>query len=667
MKKHLLLLFLIGFIPTVYSSPLFYTNEQNSKQTNCTDTLNVSANIVNPLKITFVPIMKGLVDNIELKIVDDTLTNHQVTHFTKHVTAQCDTIIYLQPGTYYLVFMGGGASLQNPILSGESISVNNEGWTGMTNYVALPFKVIAQSIVCEGQALLNASPYYSGTGKLKYKWTPSTGLNNDTIQNPTATILNNITYTVTVTSPNGCTATNPVNITISPLAVNSGAINTVVCGGSVQISNVTTNYSGTGSLKYKWTPSTGLDNDTISNPTSTVTSDITYSVTVTTPTGCTVTGNFSVLVTPLSVNAGGDKTIQCGSTVQLNGAATNFTGSGILKYKWIPTTGLNNDTIANPTATVFNNITYSCSVTTPNGCSGSDNVAIKITPMAQPVIGIVGVSSSNKNIIVWNKPVSTGIESYFIYRETNVSDTYEKIGSVPYDSLSVFVDSLSAPDVKSNKYKLSILDRSGLESPLSDSHKTMHLSINKGQNSTWNLIWEPYEGFTASTYNIYRGTNPNSLNFLDATSGSSTQYSDITALAGDVYYQLEVISPTIISPTKSAATIQKIKDSGNVTGTIQTSYMSSRSNIATSVISGINELKGESTNIILYPNPVKDELKIDFAGGSVFEILNLTGQVIYNGNITKNAIIRTSGLSAGVYLIRFQTGTTYEYKKIIKE
>jgi hypothetical protein len=78
-------------------------------------------------------------------------------------------------------------------------------------------------------------------------------------------------------------------------------------------------------------------------------------------------------------------------------------------------------------------------------------------------------------------------------------------------------------------------------------------------------------------------------------------------------------------------------------------------------------LKGESANIILYPNPVKDELKIDFAGGSDFVILNLTVQVVYNGNITKNALVRTSDLSAGVYLIRSQTGTTYEYKKIIKE
>ena len=661
MKKLLLLLFVIGFITTVYSSPLFYTNEQK----NCTDTLNVTANIVNPVKITFDTQRWGS-DSIEVAIIDDTITNHQVSHFIKYITGLSDTTIYLLPGKYYLVRLDGRGLVKDPTLSGKNISVSKGGWTGMTNYVALPFKVIGQDIVCEGQALLNASPYYSGTGKLKYQWTPATGLNNDTIQNPTATILNTITYTVTVTSPNGCTASNTVNITISPLTFTSGAINMIVCGGSVQISNVTTNYSGTGPLKYKWTPSTGLDNDTIPNPTSTVTGDINYSVTVTTPTGCTATGTVSVLVTPLSVNAGVDKTIQCGGTVLLNGAATNYAGSGILKYKWIPATGLNNDSIANPTATVFNDITYSCTVTTPNGCSGSDNVAIKIIPMAQPVIGIVGVSSSNKNMIVWNKPVSTGIESYFIYRETNVTDTFEKIGSVPYDSLSVFVDSLSAPDVKSNKYKLSILDRSGLESPLSDSHKTMHLSINKGQNSTFNLIWEPYEGFKASTYNIYRGTNSNSLNFLDATSGSSTQYSDITAPAGDVYYQLEVISPTYISPSKSTASFQKIKESGNQTSTIQTSYMSSRSNIATNVISGINDLKGESTNINLYPNPVKDELKIDFAGGSDFEILNLTGQVVYNGNLAKNAIVRTYGLSAGVYLIRFQTGTTYKYKKFIK-
>jgi len=287
--------------------------------------------------------------------------------------------------------------------------------------------------------------------------------------------------------------------------------------------------------------------------------------------------------------------------------------------------------------------------------------------MAKPVIGIVSVNTSNKNMVVWNKPVSTSIESYYVYRETTVSNVYEKIGAVPYDSLSVFVDIQSAPNVKSNKYKLSIFDRNGQESALSDAHKTMHLTINKGQNNTWNLIWEAYEGFNVSTYNIYRGTGANALSFVDATSGSSTQYSDLSVPAGDVYYQMEVISPNLVSPSKAPVSIQKSKDSGNATASSLVSYNSSRSNVATNVVSGIPEFGTENSSIKLYPNPVLNELRIEYDGETSFEIVNLMGQVVLNGNLNKNTIVQTSTLSSGVYLIKVRSGNSFEYKKIIKE
>ncbi len=278
--------------------------------------------------------------------------------------------------------------------------------------------------------------------------------------------------------------------------------------------------------------------------------------------------------------------------------------------------------------------------------------------MEKPQIGIVSVNSSNKNIVVWNKPVTTGIESYSIYRETNTSDVYDKIGSVPYSDLSIFVDNSSNPDVKSNKYKLSIFDKSGQESSLSDPHKTMHLSINKGQNNTWNLIWESYTGFTPSTFNIYRGSSLSSLSFIDATSGSSNQYSDISSPSGDVYYQLEVISPTLITPSQVNSSLQKTKESES---TILVTYNSSRSNVAT------NSVELKAPTIVVYPNPVKNELRIDFVGGSTFEILNLMGLIVYNGNLNNSNTVQTSKLSTGIYLIRFKTGNTFEYRKIVKE
>ena len=503
------------------------------------------------------------------------------------------------------------------------------------------------------------------TKRNTYLWTPSTGLNNNAIANPTATVTSDITYTATVTNSNGCTATDNVKITVTPLTVNDGTDQTVICGGTAQLNSLTTNYTGTGTLKYKWTPATGLNNDTIANPTATVTNDITYTATVTTPNGCTATTDVKVTVNPLTVNAGTDKTIICGGTTQLNSVTTNYTGPGTLKYKWTPATGLNNDSIANPIATLINDINYTVTVKTPNGCTATDIVSVIITVMEKPEIGMVGVNNNNKNMIAWNKPVSAGIESYYVYRETNVTNVYEKIGVVPYDSLSIFVDNQSLPDVQSNKYKLSILDRDGLESSQSNAHKTMHLAINKGMGNAWNLSWETYEGFLVSTYNIYRGTTPANLELLGSTSGSNTQYNDINAPSGDVYYQLEVINPNSVNPTKVLSS-QKIKAEENGLSNSIISFSSSRSNIATNVISGINEL-GENKKINIYPNPVKSELRIDFEGGSTFEILNLMGQIVYNGNLIKNSIVQTSNLSSGVYLIKFKTGKTFEYKKIIKE
>ena len=375
--------------------------------------------------------------------------------------------------------------------------------------------------------------------------------------------------------------------------------------------------------------------------------------------------SLSITVNQLPLVELRDTAVISGGSVPLSPTIT-YTGTGNLNYKWTPSTGLSSDNIAQPIATVIGRTSYTLVVTTPTGCSNSAHVTVNILPMAPPQIGIVGVTDSGKNRIVWNKPVTTGIASYFIYKETNSSNLFEKIGIVPYDSLSVFVDTQSFPDIKSDKYKLSIFDRNGMESPFSDAHKTIHLSINKGQNNRWNLIWESYEGFNVSTYNIYRGTNSGNLNFLDATSGSSTQYSDLSAPAGDVYYQLEVVSSNLINPTKAPA-MQKSKDSENSDGSVLVSYNSSRSNIASNSVSDVNDLDGDNTHINIYPNPVKDNFRIDFEGGSTFEILNLMGQVVYNGDLMKNTIVQTSSLSSGIYMLKFKTGKTYKYRKFIKD
>ena len=61
--------------------------------------------------------------------------------------------------------------------------------------------------------------------------------------------------------------------------------------------------------------------------------------------------------------------IQYGESVQLQ-------GNGGVKYQWSPSTGLDNDTIANPVASPGDNVTYTLTVTTEGGCQASVSVPI---------------------------------------------------------------------------------------------------------------------------------------------------------------------------------------------------------------------------------------------------------------------------------------------------
>ncbi len=74
--------------------------------------------------------------------------------------------------------------------------------------------------------------------------------------------------------------------------------------------------------------------------------------------------------------------------------------------------------------------------------------------------------------------------------------------------------------------------------------------------------------------------------------------------------------------------------------------------------------------ISIYPNPVSNELNIEIEGnkGQVnFEILNLFGQVVFNGNMVEKTTVQISNFATGVYLIKVVTDKGFEIKKIIKE
>ena len=101
-------------------------------------------------------------------------------------------------------------------------------------------------------------------------------------------------------------------------------------------------------------------------------------MTVTDSKGCTDSDDITVTVHPLpTVDAGADVTIIESESVVIGGAPT-ATGNGPFTYDWTPSTGLDDASLANPTASPVTTTTYTVEVTDANGCVATDSVEVTV-------------------------------------------------------------------------------------------------------------------------------------------------------------------------------------------------------------------------------------------------------------------------------------------------
>ncbi|HUM50578.1 MAG TPA: gliding motility-associated C-terminal domain-containing protein, partial [Chitinophagales bacterium] len=229
-----------------------------------------------------------------------------------------------------------------------------------------------QTLTCTTISFVIGSAAIAGN---TYSWSPSLGLSNAGIDQPTVTAPG--TYTVTVTNTaNGCVNTDAVTISqnITPPTANAGIDKTLTCATTSFVIGTAAVAGNT----YAWSPSLGLSNAGIAQPTSTAPG--TYTLTVTnTANGCTSSDAVTISqnITPPTANAGADKTLTCATTSFVIGSPTVAGNT----YAWSPSLGLSNAGIAQPTATSPG--TYTVTVTnTANGCTANDAVTISqnITP-----------------------------------------------------------------------------------------------------------------------------------------------------------------------------------------------------------------------------------------------------------------------------------------------
>lgn len=277
----------------------------------------------------------------------------------------------LQDGDTVQVSMVSNLSCANtsPVLSNTFIAAVSTG---------LPLTLANDTTVCENSSLQLSAP-----AGYTYNWSPSQGLNNANIANPTATISNNITYFLTITDASGCAGTDSITINSNPIPLLNLGSNQAVCTNSIVQLNAPAGYD------YNWLPAAGLDNPTIANPVATINSDIEYVLTITDGVGCTATDSIFITAYTLpQISFASDTSVcenACVTLLPLVG--------GNLQISWSPAATLNDNTIFNPIACPITNTVYTATVTDNNQCTSSSTINVDVNAIpGTPTVSFDGIT-----------------------------------------------------------------------------------------------------------------------------------------------------------------------------------------------------------------------------------------------------------------------------------
>jgi gliding motility-associated-like protein len=173
-----------------------------------------------------------------------------------------------------------------------------------------------------------------------------------------------------------------VNIATAQLKADAGQSQTICPHASVKIGSAGAT-GGKPPYTYLWSPSTGLDNATISAPTASPTVTTTYVLVVTDDSLNTDTAYVTISLNSINEVSAGEDMRSCENAISILGGPNNLDNNGVT-YSWSPTLGLNNPSSPHPAVKPTSSVSYTLTATTA-GCPPLIDT-INITVIPTPVV-----------------------------------------------------------------------------------------------------------------------------------------------------------------------------------------------------------------------------------------------------------------------------------------
>lgn len=571
---------------------------------------------------------------------------------------------------------------------------------------------IDQSICPGGSAVIGQALGVLGT---TYTWTPSTGLSNSNSFNPTASPTVTTTYIATATTSLGCAKKDTVKITVLTAPVANAGIDRTVCAGVTTILGA----AAVAGTTYAWSPTTGLNSATVSNPSLKLSTAGVYTYTLTstlTATGCTKTDQVIVTVNALpTANAGLDKTICAGQSTTIGSAAAPST-----TYLWSPVTALSSSTSATPTATPTTTTTYIVTATSSLGCAKKDTVKVTVNPLPACNAGVDKTLCSGASTTIGQTAVafvsyawtpSTGLSSATASLPT-VSQTVTSSTTTIYTLTATTLFGCTKSDQVVVTVNPSPVANAGVDkSTCSGSGVSIGSTAISGTTYAWSPVTALSSSTSASpiaspttttTYTVTASALgctktdavvvtaialPTANAGVDKTiaSGASTTIGT-AAIGGNTYTWTPTTAlnnSALAVPTASplVTTTYTLTVTATATGCSKSDAVLVTVTPSPPSVNDDSNGNGNATLVLgtnynVFPNPMNDVLNISsqslINGELNIKLYNELGQVVYEKlvnveNQVLNMQIPTESLAHGIYFLNILNGEAKLSYKVVKE